>query len=132
MATILVTGSAGFIGFFISSELLGKGHDVVGVDNFNSYYLPQLKVQRDNILKQHSNYVSVTGELSERSFVDKLYDDYRPNLVLHLAAQAGVRYSLKNPYSYQKSNLEAYVNLIEKAKQMGYKPIIHKILNAER
>lgn len=125
MATILVTGSAGFIGFFISSELLGKGHDVVGVDNFNSYYLPQLKVQRDNILKQHSNYVSVTGELSERSFVDKLYDDYRPNLVLHLAAQAGVRYSLKNPYSYQKSNLEAYVNLIEKAKQIGVERFVY-------
>lgn len=125
MTTILVTGSAGFIGFFISSKLLSEGHNVVGVDNFNSYYLPKLKVHRDNILKQHSNYVSVTGELSERLFVDKLYDDYKPEMVLHLAAQAGVRYSLKNPYSYQKSNLEAYVNLIEKARLTGVERFVY-------
>lgn len=125
MTTILVTGSAGFIGFFISSKLLSEGHNVVGVDNFNFYYLPKLKVHRDNILKQHSNYVSVTGELSERLFVDKLYDDYKPEMVLHLAAQAGVRYSLKNPYSYQKSNLEAYVNLIEKARLTGVERFVY-------
>lgn len=125
MTTILVTGSAGFIGFFISSKLLSEGHNVVGVDNFNSYYLPKLKGHRDNILKQHSNYVSVTGELSERLFVDKLYDDYKPEMVLHLAAQAGVRYSLKNPYSYQKSNLEAYINLIEKARLTGVERFVY-------
>ena len=125
MATILVTGSAGFIGFFISSKLLTEGHIVVGVDNFNTYYLPKLKVLRNNILKQHPNYVSVAGDLSERLFVDKVYDDYRPGLVLHLAAQAGVRYSLKNPYSYQKSNLEAYVNLIEKARLMGIERFVY-------
>ncbi len=125
MATILVTGSAGFIGFFISLELLRDGHSVIGVDNFNPYYLPRLKVEREYILKQYVNYVATPGDLSDRSFVDKVYDDHRPQLVLHLAAQAGVRYSLKNPYSYQKSNLEAFVNLIEKAKASGVKRFVY-------
>lgn len=125
MSTILVSGSAGFIGFYISSELLREGHSVIGTDNFNPYYLPRLKVERDNILKQYPNYVSVAGELSDRSFVDKVYDKYKPELVLHLAAQAGVRYSLKNPYSYQKSNLEAFVNLIEKAKNSEVKRFVY-------
>lgn len=125
MSTILVTGSAGFIGFFVSSELLKNGHKVIGVDNFNPYYLPDLKLERDKILTQSPNYISVKGDLSVRDFVDKVYDSYKPELVLHLAAQAGVRYSLKNPYTYQKSNLEAFVNLIEKAKMTGVQRFVY-------
>lgn len=125
MATILVTGSAGFIGFFVSLELLKMGHRVIGIDNFNSYYLPRLKKRRDEILKGYSNYFFTIGELSDREFVDSVYDINKPDLVLHLAAQAGVRYSLKNPYSYQKSNLEAFVNVIEKAKVMGLKRFVY-------
>lgn len=125
MSTILVTGSAGFIGFFVSRELLGNGHKVIGVDNFNSYYLPDLKLERDKILTQSPNFISVKGDLSVRDFVDKVYVSYKPEVVLHLAAQAGVRYSLKNPYTYQKSNLEAFVNLIEKAKMMGVQRFVY-------
>ncbi len=125
MATILVTGSAGFIGFFVSLQLLRMGHNVVGVDNFNPYYLPRLKFERDSILKKNPNFVSVAGDLSERTFVDSVYDTYKPNITLHLAAQAGVRYSLKNPYSYQKSNLEAFVNLLEKAKRSGLERFVY-------
>lgn len=125
MSKILITGSAGFIGFFVSLELLKKGHSVVGVDNFNPYYLPRLKNERNNILKKYPLFIPVEGDLSDRGFVDEVYMKHKPDLVLHLAAQAGVRYSLNNPYSYQKSNVEAFVNLIEKAKRVGLKRFVY-------
>ena len=117
MSTIMVTGAAGFIGFHVAQALLDQGETVVGLDDFNSYYDPRLKIAREDILKRHSNFVSINVDISDLGPIETLFRNYSPSVVCHLAAQAGVRYSLRNPYAYQKSNLEGFVNLIEQAKQ---------------
>jgi UDP-glucuronate 4-epimerase len=111
--TFLVTGSAGFIGFHLARALLAQGVRVVGLDNFNDYYDPALKRDRDQQLQQFANFVSVDGELADFEVLKNLFDHYRPDKICHLAAQAGVRYSLVNPFAYQKSNLEGFLNLLE-------------------
>ncbi|MGP8281507.1 MAG: NAD-dependent epimerase/dehydratase family protein [Desulfomonilaceae bacterium] len=116
MSTILVTGTAGFIGFYVAKSLLGRGLTVIGVDNFNPYYSPELKTARDEILRKNRNFVSSNADISDLKSVETIFKDYRPSIVCHLAAQAGVRYSLKNPYTYQKSNVQGFVNLIEQAR----------------
>lgn len=116
MSTILVTGTAGFIGFYVAKSLLGRGLTVIGVDNFNPYYSPELKTARDEILRKNRNFVSANADISDLKSVETIFKDYRPSMVCHLAAQAGVRYSLKNPYTYQKSNVQGFVNLIEQAR----------------
>ena len=117
MSTIMVTGAAGFIGFHVAQALLDQGETVVGLDNFNSYYDPRLKIAREDILKRHSNFVSINVDISDLGPIETLFRNYSPSVVCHLAAQAGVRYSLRNPYAYQKSNIEGFVNLIEQSKQ---------------
>ncbi|MBM3298604.1 MAG: NAD-dependent epimerase/dehydratase family protein [Deltaproteobacteria bacterium] len=116
MATILVTGSAGFIGFSVASALLDARETVIGIDNFNDYYAPELKQQRDGLLLGRRNYVSIEMDLVDRQALAACFQDYRPDTVCHLAAQAGVRYSLRNPYVYQQSNLEGFINVIEQAR----------------
>ncbi len=117
MSTIMVTGAAGFIGFYVAQALLDRGETVVGLDDFKSYYDPRLKVAREEILKRHSSFVSINVDISDLGPLETIFRNYSPSVVCHLAAQAGVRYSLRNPYAYQKSNLEGFVNLIEQAKQ---------------
>ena len=117
MSTIMVTGSAGFVGFYVAQALLDRGETVVGLDDFNSYYDPRLKIAREDILKRHSNFVSINVDISDLGPIETLFRNYSPSVVCHLAAQAGVRYSLRNPYAYQKSNIEGFVNLIEQSKQ---------------
>jgi len=116
---LLVTGSAGFIGFHVAQALLSRGAAVVGLDNFNDYYSPALKRARDQQLRQFSNFTSIEGDLADLPGLERLFSDHRPQKICHLAAQAGVRYSLVNPFAYQKSNLEGFVNLIEMAKKSG-------------
>ncbi len=115
--TFLVTGSAGFIGFHIAQSLLGRGAKVVGLDNYNDYYSPELKRRRDRELRQHPNFVSVEGDLADFAALAALFEEHRPQKICHLAAQAGVRYSLINPFAYQKANLEGFLNLLELAKR---------------
>ncbi|MDQ1285350.1 MAG: UDP-glucuronate 4-epimerase, partial [Thermodesulfobacteriota bacterium] len=117
MSTIMVTGAAGFIGFHVAQALLDQGETVVGLDDFNSYYDPRLKIAREDILKRHSNFVSINVDISDLGPLETIFRNYSPSVVCHLAAQAGVRYSLRNPYAYQKSNIEGFVNLIEQSKQ---------------
>ncbi|HMK36167.1 MAG TPA: NAD-dependent epimerase/dehydratase family protein [Desulfomonilaceae bacterium] len=116
MASILVTGSAGFIGFFVAKALLTTGNTVVGIDNFNPYYAPQLKRARWEILAHEKNFRAVEGDLADRKTVERLFSKYAPETVCHLAAQAGVRYSLRNPHAYQESNLQGFVNIMEAAR----------------
>lgn len=108
MAPILVTGSAGFIGFHLCRRLLTEGREVVGVDDFNGYYAPELKRARTEILKSSDNFVSVEMDLADRAAVERCFQDHRPELICHLAAQPGVRYSLVNPFAYEKSNVAAF------------------------
>ena len=122
---LLVTGSAGFIGFHVAQALLSRGAAVVGLDNFNDYYSPALKRARDQQLRQFSNFTSIEGELADLPGLERLFSDHRPQKICHLAAQAGVRYSLVNPFAYQKSNLEGFVNLIEMAKKSGVERFVY-------
>ena len=111
--TILVTGTAGFIGFSVAKRLLDQGHTVVGVDNFNDYYAVELKEARHEILTQEPHYVPCRFDLCDYARLEDLFASYAPSLVCHLAAQAGVRYSLTHPFAYLKSNLEAFLNILE-------------------
>ncbi|MDQ1240001.1 MAG: UDP-glucuronate 4-epimerase [Thermodesulfobacteriota bacterium] len=118
MSRVLVTGSAGFIGFHIARRLLSNKHNVIGIDNFNSYYAPILKRTRTDILHTFRDFISVELDLSDQDSVEKCFRDYQPEIVCHLAAQAGVRYSLRNPYAYEKSNVAGFLNIIEQARQL--------------
>jgi UDP-glucuronate 4-epimerase len=123
--TFLVTGSAGFIGFHVAQALLVQGARVVGLDNFNDYYSPALKHDRDLELRRHPNFVSVSADLTDLPALEALWSDHRPGKICHLAAQAGVRYSLVNPFAYQKSNLEGFLNLLELAKRFPVERLVY-------
>ncbi len=110
---ILVTGSAGFIGFHLTERLLDRGETVLGLDNLNTYYDPQLKAARLARLETRPNYRHARIDLQDRSAVAALCDESRPRQVAHLAAQAGVRYSLEQPHTYVDSNLVGFVNILE-------------------
>ena len=111
--TILVTGAAGFIGFHVARQLLAEGRNVVGLDNLNSYYDPALKKARLNILRENARFSFVQTDLADRSSMAALFAKYRFAVVVHLAAQAGVRYSIDHPHAYVDTNLEGFVNVLE-------------------
>ncbi len=110
---ILVTGAAGFIGFHTAQRLLNDGHEVVGIDNRNTYYDPALKSARATLLKQHPGYTDVIGDVADLAALQKLFAEKKPERVIHLAAQAGVRYSVENPFAYVQSNLVGFANILE-------------------
>ena len=110
---ILVTGAAGFIGSFVAARLAAMGYTVIGCDNFNDYYTPKLKHDRVKSLLTPAGIECLTVELADAAQVARLFDTYQPTLVVHLAAQAGVRYSIENPSAYIQSNLVAFSNMLE-------------------
>jgi UDP-glucuronate 4-epimerase len=110
---ILVTGHAGFIGMHVCARLLAAGHEVVGVDNFNDYYDVQLKRDRAARLAAHASFTGCEFDLADAGAVNALFTERRFDRVIHLAAQAGVRYSLTNPRAYVDSNVVAFVNVLE-------------------
>jgi UDP-glucuronate 4-epimerase len=110
---ILVTGNAGFIGFHLARKLLDADHDVIGYDNVNDYYDPDLKEARLAILNDYKKFTFFRNDLSDEQTLAKLFDDHSPRLVVHLAAQAGVRYSLINPKAYIESNSVGFFNILE-------------------
>lgn len=110
---ILVTGVAGFIGFSVAKSLLAEGHQVIGVDNLNDYYDVQLKKDRVAQLQPHGDFTFQLQDLAETGAVEKLFADVNPQRVVHMAAQAGVRYSLENPHAYINANLVAFTNILE-------------------
>jgi len=110
---VLVTGAAGFIGYHLSERLLGAGDEVVGLDNLNDYYDPKLKEQRLDRLKQRKGFRFLRADLGDRTGVEKIWKEAQPEVVVHLAAQAGVRYSLTHPHAYAKSNLDGMLDVLE-------------------
>ena len=110
---ILITGSAGFIGFHASQEFLKRGWDVFGIDNFNDYYAVSLKRDREAILRKQPKYRSKELDLCDLEGMQELFAEESFDVVLNLAAQPGVRYSITHPFIYQKSNLEGFLNVLE-------------------
>ncbi|MDA8126669.1 MAG: NAD-dependent epimerase [Deltaproteobacteria bacterium] len=113
MRKILVTGAAGFIGFHLSQLLMKRGESVVGLDNLNSYYDVTLKESRLALLEKDPRFRFVRAELADRQAMEALFAAEKPEIVVHLAAQAGVRYSLENPHAYVDSNLVGFMNVLE-------------------
>lgn len=113
MKTVLVTGAAGFIGSNLSGKLLKEGYKVVGIDNLNDYYDVNLKKARLEILEKDDNFKCVFGNIEDKETIDKTFKENNINIVVNLAAQAGVRYSLKNPYAYIESNIMGFMNILE-------------------
>lgn len=122
--TYFITGGAGFIGFHLSKSLLEKGAEVVGFDNLNAYYDITLKKDRLAILEQYENYTFVKGDLAEKSEVIQLFEEYRPQVVVNLGAQAGVRYSIDNPDAYMQSNVMGFFHILEGCR---YFPVEHLV-----
>ena len=116
MKKILITGSAGFIGFHLAQLLLNNGFNVLGYDGFTDYYDVKLKQARNKILKNYNNFTSINGMLEDVEKLSKVADQFRPEIIVHLAAQAGVRYSLENPRSYINTNIIGTFNVMEIAK----------------
>ena len=110
---LLVTGCAGFIGFHLARRLLEAGKPVIGLDNLNDYYDPALKLARLELLKRYPGFTFLKLDLADRAGIKALFEQHRFTRVIHLAAQAGVRYSLQNPHAYADSNLEGFVNILE-------------------
>jgi len=113
MARVLVTGAAGFIGYHVSRKLIERGDDVVGLDNLNAYYEVSLKEARLARLQAASGFSFRRADVGDRTAMEDLFVSDRPEMVVHLAAQAGVRYSLQNPHAYVDSNLVGFMNVLE-------------------
>src|SRR6266550_9447001 len=121
---ILVTGAAGFIGFHVAQRLLQSGHRVVGVDNLNAYYDPRLKAARLDILRNDPRFQFERLDVADRVAIPGLFARYRFPVVIHLAAQAGVRYSLRDPHAYVDANLVGFTNVLEGCRHNGCRHLL--------
>lgn len=120
----LVTGTAGFIGFHLAQRLLRDGHQVVGVDNFSPYYDPQLKEDRNALLETYPAFSVERLSLEEAQALNAVWKHHQPDVVVHLAAQAGVRYSIAHPEAYISTNLVGTFNVLEAARRHGVKHLL--------
>ena len=122
---ILVTGAAGFIGFHLSKQLLEKGVKIIGYDNINEYYDVRLKYARLDILNQYENFTFIKGDLADKDKVNELFATYKPEIVVNLAAQAGVRYSIENPQAYMDSNIIGFFNILEACRNYTVEHLVY-------
>jgi UDP-glucuronate 4-epimerase len=120
----LITGAAGFIGTFLSKRLLEAGCKVIGVDNVNDYYDVNLKLSRLETLNKYDNFTFIKADISDKEKVMNIFEEYNPSVVVNLAAQAGVRYSIENPDVYIQSNIIGFYNILEACR---YYPVEHLI-----
>ena len=124
MSKILVTGAAGFIGFYLCKRLIGRGEEVVGIDNLNDYYDVKLKLDRLKHFEDCKNFRFVKLNIAEREAIDGLFSGEKFDIVVNLAAQAGVRYSLLNPYAYIASNVSGFINILEGCRHHKVKHLV--------
>jgi len=125
MATILVTGSAGFIGFHVAQRLVSEGHRVVGVDNLSPYFFPSLKAERERRLRKLDGFISVRADITDLAALTRVFDEYQPEYVVNLAAQAGVRFSIKNPQLYEKTNIAGFLNVLESCRRFRVSRLVY-------
>lgn len=125
MKKILVTGAAGFIGHAYVKRLLAAGHDVLGLDNMNDYYEVSLKEARLKDIGESNHFRFEKMDLSNRAEMEKIFASWKPQVVVNLAAQAGVRYSIDNPHAYVDSNLQGFVNVLEGCRHNGVEHLIY-------
>lgn len=125
MSKILVTGAAGFIGFHLAKRLLERGDEIVGIDNMNDYYTPKLKEARLAQIVNHPSFKFVKGDIADRELMPRLFEDEKFDKVVNLAAQAGVRYSIENPFAYVDSNLVGFANILECCRHNGTKHLVY-------
>ena len=111
--TILLTGVAGFIGMHTSERLLESGYTLVGIDNLNDYYDVQLKKDRLKRLEKYAKFHFLEADIVNKDLLHQIFKKYDPSFVLHLAAQAGVRYSITNPHAYIDANVQGFLNILE-------------------
>lgn len=121
---ILLSGAAGFIGYFTAKALLDHGHQVVGLDNLNDYYDPKLKLARLDQLQGRNGFHFIKADLADRAAMDRLFETEQPQRVVHLGAQAGVRYSLDNPRAYTESNITGFLNILEGCRHHGIEHLV--------
>src|ERR1700682_3291416 len=121
---ILVTGAAGFIGYHVARALLERGREVVGIDNLNGYYDVRLKHARLEQLERLPRFRFERADVADREAMARIFAEQRPSKVIHLAAQAGVRYSLVNPHAYVESNVTGFLNILEGCRQ---NPVEHLV-----
>ena len=122
---VLVTGAAGFIGSHLSERLLARGDEVLGYDNLNAYYDPALKEARLARLMPQDGFSFVRASLEDRAALEAAFDDFKPQRVVNLAAQAGVRYSLENPHAYIESNIVGFLNILEACRHRGIEHLVY-------
>ena len=122
---ILVTGSAGFIGSALTMRLLNRGDEVIGVDNHNDYYDPDLKEARLSRYINNSKYTHVRIGIEDSDLVNSLFKKYKFDCVVNLAAQAGVRYSLTNPHAYINTNIVGFINILEGCRHNNVKHLVY-------
>src|SRR5690625_7466611 len=129
LKTIIHTGSAGFIGFSLSKRLIIEGHKVIGIDNINDYYDPQIKEDR---LKQldNDNFTNIRTDLEDLETINQVFEKYKPEIVINLAAQAGVRYSIENPHAYISSNIVGFKKILEACRHHIVKHLIYKLFRS--
>lgn len=122
---LIVTGSAGFIGYSLCKKLLIKNLEIVGIDNHNNYYDPRLKEARFNNLNKYTNYKHYRIDLADEESLKKIFNEHKPEVVINLAAQAGVRYSIENPLAYINSNVVGFANILENCRNHSIKHLIY-------
>ncbi|HEX8253735.1 MAG TPA: NAD-dependent epimerase [Thermoanaerobaculia bacterium] len=122
---ILVTGAAGFIGSHVAKRLLERGDDVVGLDNLNDYYDPTLKEARLRRIAPFERFRFIKGDIADREAMSRLFAEYKPKRVVHLAAQAGVRYSLTNPHAYVEANVHGFLNVLEECRHNQVEHLVY-------
>jgi len=125
MDSVLVTGCAGFIGYHLSQSLLKDGINVLGIDNLNDYYDINLKNNRLLNLKANKNFIFQKVDISEKKSLSQCFMEFQPNMVVNLAAQAGVRYSIENPYAYLDSNLTGFLNILEMCRNYEVEGLVY-------
>lgn len=124
MKRILITGTAGFIGFHLARLLLDQGFTILGYDGMTDYYDVRLKQRRHEILLEKPNFTAVEGMLEDQALFDRVADEFKPDVIVHLAAQAGVRYSLENPRAYLDSNVIGTFNVMEAARRLNVQHLL--------